>query len=151
MAGYQNTPRTDSPNVQQMESGRWWTRTVCPSMNVCSTVKCCCYIAVLLFCHSWKHVEVTVYTNVFIFNSSEMVILVFLKATKSGTPALIINQAFIFSIMWFDYILFEVSKPDEVELLIADSIKPNHRQWYLDISVDCLTSKIIREPLKCWY
>lgn len=57
------------------------------------------YCATFEFCHSWKYVEVTVYTNVFIFNSSEMVILVILKATKSGTPALIINQAFIFSIM----------------------------------------------------
>lgn len=53
------------------------------------------------------------------------------KAMKSGTPALIINQAFIFSFMWFDYILFEVSKLDEVELFIAESIMPDHRHRYL--------------------
>lgn len=49
------------------------------------------------------------------------------KATKSGTPALNINQPFIFSFMWFDSILFEVSTLDEVELLIDESLMPNHR------------------------
>lgn len=55
------------------------------------------------------------------------------NTTKSGTPALIINQAFIFSFMWFDYIIFEVSNLDEDELFIAEHIMPDHRHRYLDM------------------
>lgn len=59
-----------------------------------------------------------------------------LKEVKSGTCAFIIHQAFISSFMSFDSILFEVSKLDEVELLIAERIMPDHR--YLDNGSYCV-------------
>lgn len=153
MAGYQSAPGTDSPNVQQMESGWWWTRTVCPSVgpsyceNVYSTVKYTDRLKTrgvgeyltILFCYIKTHlvvcgayVEVTSSKFIYFYLLWDGQSYVF-KVTKSGTPAFIINQAFIFSFMWFDYIIFEVSKLDEDELFIAESIMPYHRHRYLPV------------------